>query len=559
MVERQQASPCGAVMSSAEGKRGPDLDANAVGSDGCAIVLAVDDKASGLDRLEPFLARLHPVFGRELFECESVRGVGSGRETDQRPHGGLVRHLIEMDSNRPAAAAIVGRHHGFRGVEDLRQLVEQDPGSVRGAGVEPRNNRWTCRIWYVDDRRHLSTSFTGNSSHEPRHSATALSTVASRIFPSLSTALATVCQIGLHPGHARFWALATTVMPRTVRDLSPGYGGDKKGSETMASTGWRNQLRRIALAAVGAAALSGLVQPAAAYPDRPITVVVPFAPGGPTDIIARILSLSLGQSLGQQVVIDNRGGAAGNIGMGQVARATPDGHTLLLTSTAIAVNPALFKNLPYDPIKDFAPISELVNAPNVLVVHPDSGINTIADLVARAKAEPFNYASPGAGTKSHLTGELLKLRANIDMVHVPFRGAGPAAQAVLGKQTQLGSVALAAAEAMIQSGQLRALAVTSEKRWFSLPNVPTMIEAGYPGFVSDTFNALLAPAAVPAPILAVLVKETRAAFQKPEALAQARKAGFEIVAGAPEELAARIKTEIPAVRELVAKAGIPVQ
>jgi len=301
------------------------------------------------------------------------------------------------------------------------------------------------------------------------------------------------------------------------------------------------------------------VQPAAAYPDRPITVVVPFAPGGPTDIIARILSLSLSQSLGQQVIVDNRGGAAGNIGMGQVARATPDGHTLLLASTAIAVNPALFKNLPYDPIKDFAPISELVNAPNVLVVHPDSGINSIADLIARAKMEPFSYASPGAGTKSHLTGELLKLRANIDMVHVPFRGAGPAAQSVLGKQIQLGSVALAAAEAMIQSGQLRALAVTSEKRWFSLPNVPTMIEAGYPGFVSDTFNALLAPAAVSPPILATLVKETRAAFQKPEALAQARKAGFEVVAGTPEELAARIKLEIPAVRELVAKAGIPLQ
>lgn len=327
----------------------------------------------------------------------------------------------------------------------------------------------------------------------------------------------------------------------------------------MAWRGWREPSRRAALTAIGAVALSGLVRRAHAYPDRPITVVVPFAPGGPTDIIARILSLSLSQALGQQVVVDNRGGAAGNIGMGQVARAAPDGHTLLLASTAIAVNPALFKNLPYDPIKDFAPISELVNAPNVLVVHPDSGINTIADLVARAKAEPFNYASPGAGTKSHLTGELLKLRANIDMVHVPFRGAGPAAQAVLGKQIQLGSVALAAAEAMIQSGQLRALAVTSEKRWFSLPNVPTMIEAGYPGFISDTFNALLAPAAVPQPILAVLVKETRAAFQKPEALAQARKAGFEVVAGTPEQLAARIKAEIPAVQELVAKAGIPLQ
>jgi len=327
----------------------------------------------------------------------------------------------------------------------------------------------------------------------------------------------------------------------------------------MRSNGWRLRGYARALACAGALLALAAVRPASAYPDRPITVVVPFAPGGPTDIIARILSLSLSQSLGQQVIVDNRGGAAGNIGMGQVARATPDGHTLLLASTAIAVNPALFKNLPYDPIKDFAPISELVNAPNVLVVHPDSGINSIADLIARAKMEPFSYASPGAGTKSHLTGELLKLRANIDMVHVPFRGAGPAAQSVLGKQIQLGSVALAAAEAMIQSGQLRALAVTSEKRWFSLPNVPTMIEAGYPGFVSDTFNALLAPAAVSPPILATLVKETRAAFQKPEALAQARKAGFEVVAGTPEELAARIKLEIPAVRELVAKAGIPLQ
>src|SRR5438874_374566 len=296
----------------------------------------------------------------------------------------------------------------------------------------------------------------------------------------------------------------------------------------------------------------------AVYPERPITLVVPFAPGGPSDIIGRILSLSLSQSLGQQVIIDNRGGAAGNIGMGQVARATPDGYTLLMTSTAIAVNPALFKNLPYDPFKDFAPISELVNAPNVLVVHPDSGISSVAELVAQAKANPtkFNYASPGAGTKSHLTGELLKLRAGIEMVHVPFRGAGPAAQAVLANTTQVGSVALAAAETLIQDGQLRALAVTSEKRWFSLPNVPTMIEVGYPGFVSDTFNALFAPAATPPDILSLLVREARAAFQRPDAREQSRKAGFEVVAGTPEQLAARVAAEIPAVRDLVAKAGI---
>lgn len=296
----------------------------------------------------------------------------------------------------------------------------------------------------------------------------------------------------------------------------------------------------------------------AAYPERPITLIVPFAPGGPTDIIARILSAALSQSLGQQVVVDNRAGAAGNIGMGQAARAAPDGYTLLLTSTAIAVNPALFKSLPYDPIKDFAPISELVNAPNVLVVRPDSGIATVADLVAQAKANPdkFNYSSPGAGTKSHLTGELLKLRAGIRMVHVPFRGAGPAAQAVLSRTVQVGSVALAAAEQLIKDGQLRALAVTSEKRWFSLPDVPTMIEAGYSGFISDTFNALFAPAAVPPDVLALLVRESRAAFQRPEAREQARKAGFEVVAGTPEQLAARVATEIPAVRGLVEKAGI---
>jgi tripartite-type tricarboxylate transporter receptor subunit TctC len=302
----------------------------------------------------------------------------------------------------------------------------------------------------------------------------------------------------------------------------------------------------------------GLEGARAGYPDRPITLIVPFAPGGPTDIIARILSVAFTKSLGQQVIVDNRGGASGNIGMGQAARATPDGYTLLVTSTAIAVNTALFKNLPYDPIKDFAPISELVNAPNVLIVRPDSGINTIADLVKLAKADPekFNYASPGAGTKSHLTAELLKLRGGINMVHVPYRGAGPAVQAVLAKTTQVGVVALAAAENLIKEGQLRALAVTSEKRWFSLPNVPTMIQAGYPGFISDTFNSLFAPAAVPPDILALLVRETRAAFQHPEAREQARRAGFEVVAGTPEQLAARVAAEIPAVRQLVERAGI---
>ena len=178
---------------------------------------------------------------------------------------------------------------------------------------------------------------------------------------------------------------------------------------------FRKSLARAALAAM--LAILAALPARAAYPERAITLIVPFAPGGPTDIIARILATALRASLGQPVIIDNRAGAAGNTGMGVAARAMPDGYTLLLTSTSIAVNPALFKNLPYDPFKDFIPISELVNAPNVLVVRPDSGIKSLADLVAQAKAAPskFNYSSPGAGTKSHLTGELLKLRAGIQI------------------------------------------------------------------------------------------------------------------------------------------------
>jgi tripartite-type tricarboxylate transporter receptor subunit TctC len=316
-----------------------------------------------------------------------------------------------------------------------------------------------------------------------------------------------------------------------------------------------------AIVTAGMAALLAALAPASAqsnYPTRTVTLIVPFAAGGPTDIIARILAQSLSLSLGQSVIVDNRPGGGGNPGMALVARAIPDGHTLLLTSTAIAVNPGLFENLPYDPIKDFAPISELVNAPNVLFVRPDSGITSIADLVAKAKAEPtrYNYASPGVGTKSHLTGEQLKLRADINIQHIPYRGGGPATQALVAGTVQLGSVALAPVEPLIKSGTVKALAVTGANRWWSLPDVPTMIESGYPGFVSDTFNALFAPAGTPPDVLALLVRETRAAMAKPEAQEAARRAGYQIVAGTPEEMSRRLVAEIAGVKELVAKAGI---
>jgi tripartite-type tricarboxylate transporter receptor subunit TctC len=321
-------------------------------------------------------------------------------------------------------------------------------------------------------------------------------------------------------------------------------------------------MRRPVLACLTAVLITsfGLVPQAAkaGYPERPISMIVPFAPGGPTDIIARMVADSMSKSLGQAVVIENKPGAAGNLGMGLAARAKPDGYTLLLTSTAIAVNPALDSRLPYDPIKDFVPISELVNSPNVLIVNPNSGIKKVADLVSRAKAAPgtFNYSSPGIGTKSNLTGEELKQREGFDMTHVVYRGAGPAAVAVFDGTVQVGSVALPAAEGMIKSGQLTALAVTGAERWPSLPDVPTMIEAGYPGFISVTFSALFAPAGTPSEIVDLLAKHAREALASEETRAKAQSLGFTVVAGSPAELATRLREEIPAVRALVDRAGL---
>jgi tripartite-type tricarboxylate transporter receptor subunit TctC len=319
-------------------------------------------------------------------------------------------------------------------------------------------------------------------------------------------------------------------------------------------------MHRPALAAVlvGAAVCLAPGAARAAYPERTITLVVPFPPGGPADIIARIVAEAFRKALKQSVIVDNRGGGGGNVGIGFVARATPDGYTLLLTSTAIAVNPALYAHLQYDPIKDFTPICELVNAPNVIFVRSDSGMKTLADLIARAKAEPgtFNYASPGLGTKSQLTGEQLKLRAGIEMVHIPYRGGGPATMAVLEGTVQVGSVALAPVEPLIKDGKFTALAVTGAKRWFSLPDVPTMIESGFPGFVSDTFNALFAPAGTPPEIVALLSRTSQEAMKSPEAVEQAHRAGYEIVAGTPEQLAARLAKEIPETRELIQRLGI---
>jgi tripartite-type tricarboxylate transporter receptor subunit TctC len=296
---------------------------------------------------------------------------------------------------------------------------------------------------------------------------------------------------------------------------------------------------------------------AANYPDRPIKIIVPFAPGGPTDIMARIVATHLGEAIGGTLVVENRPGAGGNIGIGIAAHADPDGYTLLITSSAYVVNPGHYAKIPYDPYKDFAPIAELGTSPNVILVDPKLGVNSIADLVARAKANPneLNYASPGIGTTPHLSGELFKITAGVNLTHVPFSGAGPAIQAILAGTTQVAFAALPPAHPHIESGALRALAVTGEHRWFDLPNVPTMIELGYKDFISDTLQGFLAPAKTPPAVVELLAARSTEILKVAKTAEQLRNDGFEVIANGPDGMKKRID-EVPKWRDIITRAGI---
>jgi tripartite-type tricarboxylate transporter receptor subunit TctC len=323
----------------------------------------------------------------------------------------------------------------------------------------------------------------------------------------------------------------------------------------------RRQMLRIAGLAISAATAARFgVQNAraASYPDRPIKIIVPFAPAGPTDIMARILAQNLGAAIGGNIITENRSGAGGNIGIGYVAHAEPDGYTLLVCSSAYVVNPGLYARVPYNPTKDFAPIAELGTSPNVILIDPKLGINTIAELIARAKAHPdeLNYASPGIGTTPHLSGELLKIAGGINITHVPFSGAAPAIQALLGGVTQMAVAALPPAHPYIESGALKALAVTGAHRWFDLKEVPTMIELGYKDFLADTFQAFLAPAKTPPEIIERLAAKSLEVLKRPEINKQLLDNGFEVIANGPDGLRQRIADEVPKWRDLIAKAGI---
>ncbi len=297
------------------------------------------------------------------------------------------------------------------------------------------------------------------------------------------------------------------------------------------------------------------------WPAHPVRVIVPFAPGGPTDVMARILAIKLSESLGQQFIVENRPGAGGNIGMGLVAKAAPDGYTVLVASSSYVVNPSLYAKPGYDPYKDFAPVTVAAASPNVIVVHPSVQAKTLQELVALIRANPgkFSYAQPGTGTTPHLSGELFKLSFKLDIVNIPFNGAGPAVTSTVGNQTPVAVVAMPPATPHVKSGALRALAVTGDRRSGALPDVPTMAEAGAPDQEAETMQGVLVPAGTPREIVERLQREIAKVVALPDVKQRLAALGFDPVANTPEEFAAYIKSEIAKWAKVIREANIKVE
>lgn len=304
----------------------------------------------------------------------------------------------------------------------------------------------------------------------------------------------------------------------------------------------------------------GLGAPAQAqtFPDRVVTLVVPFAAGGSTDLVARVIAAKMSDLLGQQVVVQNVGGGGGNIGAANVAKADPDGYTILMGTVAThALNPLILKTKPYDPEKDFAPVSLLVVVPNVLVVNPQLPVNNVKELVDLLKANPgqYSYASSGNGTPLHLSGELFKSMAGVDMAHIPYKGSGPALNDVLGNQVPIMFDNLPSSSSHIKGGTLRALGVTTKERASSFPDVPSIGET-VSGYETYTWNALFAPAGTPPEVVAKLNDAANKAMADPSVAERMKEFSAEIVASTPEELAAHVKAEIEKWTPVVKDANI---
>jgi tripartite-type tricarboxylate transporter receptor subunit TctC len=304
--------------------------------------------------------------------------------------------------------------------------------------------------------------------------------------------------------------------------------------------------------------LHGAAFAAEPYPQRPIRLIVPFASGGATDVIARVLGAKLSESLGQQVVIDIRPGAGSVLGIDLAAKASPDGYTLVLVATAHALNSGLMTRLPYDAIRDFSPITLAVESPLVFLAPPSLGIGTIGELVALAKSQPGRviYGSSGQGTSGHLATELLQLKTGIRMVHVPYKGAGQALIDVIGAQIQLLCTSTLPSLPHVRSGKLRALAVTTRSRSRAAPDVPTVAESGIAGFHATTWYALLAPAGTSPAIIGRLHAETVQALRSPKVAGQLQAQGAEPIANTPAELRAFLENEIAVWTKVIRQANI---
>ena len=318
-------------------------------------------------------------------------------------------------------------------------------------------------------------------------------------------------------------------------------------------------MRAIAALLIGLAAiLSNAPARAGDYPARPVTLIVAFTPGGPSDVLARLLGKKLEQLLGQPFVIENRPGAGGNIAAEQAARAAPDGYTLLMGNNSIlATNASLYKKIGYDPEQDFAPIMLIGSQPNILVVNPSVPANSMAELIALAKARPgqLNFASSGYGAAAHLAGELFKAEARIDIVHVAYKGAAPALQDVVAGHVQMMFATAASVVGHVKDGLVRPLAVTTLTRTAVLPDIPTVAELGLPGFDATTWHGLVAPAGTPPDVIQALHRATVTALNDPALRKALGDLGVDIVGSSPAEFSAYIKAEIPKWRAVVQAAG----
>jgi tripartite-type tricarboxylate transporter receptor subunit TctC len=297
------------------------------------------------------------------------------------------------------------------------------------------------------------------------------------------------------------------------------------------------------------------------YPNRPVRFIIPYAAGGATDSIGRLVGQKMAQELGESIVVENRAGADGNIGATVVAKAAPDGYTILLGDVGnMTMGPAVRRNVPFDPVRDFAPISQLVSAPNIVVVNPSVPVNTFSEFIAYAKANPgkLSYASSGTGGSAHLAGELLKRATGIDMIHVPYKGASAAIPDVLRGEVQV-MIGLSPVLPLVRDQRLRPLATTGLKRTTFLPEIPAIAEVGFPGFEATAWYGLFAPAGTPKAVLSRLHDVAIKALKSPDVKSKLEAAGNEVIGSNPEDFAAYIRSELKKWADVVAAAGIKVE